>query len=141
MNYFNNAWGFSDSEKKEADEVKLPCFLNISACQLRTKDFDQVITNCSKALDIDTRSVKALFRRGQAYSRMNEYDKAKSDFAEALQYEPNNKDIRNEYEHLKKKVAAYNQEKKKMFGGMFDKMNKKEEEKKTEEKKEETTTQ
>jgi FK506-binding protein 4/5 len=101
--------------------------LNLAACQLRTKDFDKVILNCSKALDIDTKSVKALFRRGQAYSRMSEFDKAKSDFVEALQYESNNKDIKNEYEHLKKKVAAYNQEKKKMFGGIFDRMKKEEE--------------
>jgi len=80
LEFFKNAWGFGDEEKKQADEIKLPCFLNLAAAQLRTKEYSECVLNCHKSLDIDAANVKALFRRGQAYSRMNEFDRAKADF-------------------------------------------------------------
>ncbi len=70
-------------------------------------------------LDIDTKNVKALFRRGQAYSRMNDFDKAKADFTEASQVAPDNKEVKQELEMLKKKIAAYKQQEKQMFSGLF----------------------
>jgi len=75
--------------------------------------------NCHKALDIDSSNIKALFRKGQAHSRMNEFEKAKSDFLEAIQRAPENKEVKQELEILKKKMAAYKQQEKQMFAGLF----------------------
>jgi len=119
LDYFKNSWGFTEDEKKEADAVKLPCFLNLAASQLRTKDFAECILNCHKALDIDSSNVKALFRRGQAYARSSDFDKAKSDFLEAAKLAPDNKEVRQELDMLKKKVAAHKEQEKQMWSNMF----------------------
>jgi len=119
LDYFKESWGFSDQEKKEADDVKLPCFLNLAAAQLRLKEYSECVVNCHKALDIDSSNIKALFRKGQAHSRMNEFEKAKSDFLEAIQISPENKEVKQELEILKKKMAAYKQQEKQMFAGLF----------------------
>jgi len=119
IDYFKNSFGFSEDEKKRADEVKLPCFLNLAATQLRTKDYSDCVLNCHKALDIDSNNVKALFRRGQAYSRLNDFDKAKSDFTEVIQLAPDNKEVRQELDILKKKIISYKQQEKQMFSNIF----------------------
>jgi len=106
------------------DNIKLPCLLNLAACQIKLKSFSDCIITCSQALDVDTKNVKALYRRGQAHSGSGEFEKAKEDLTEAVQLSPNSKEIRLELEQLKKNIAAYKQKEKEMFAGVFDKMKK-----------------
>ena len=114
----------NEEEKKEVDALKLLCLLNLAACQLKTQDYSDAILSCHKALDIDTKNVKALFRRAQAYSRTADWENAKADLMEAIKLAPNNKDLRNELDLLKKNMSEYKEKQKKMFAGMFDKMSK-----------------
>jgi tetratricopeptide (TPR) repeat protein len=51
--------------------------LNISQAYLKLNKYSEVIDNCSKVLKEEDDCVKALFRRGVAYSRLQEFDKAK----------------------------------------------------------------
>jgi FK506-binding protein 4/5 len=111
----------SEEERKEVDALKLPILLNLVACQLKTEDYGNAILNASKALDIDTANVKALYRRAQAYSRKNDWDNAKADLSEGLKLAPNNKELRQELDLLKKNMAAYKDKEKQMFGGIFNK--------------------
>jgi len=83
------------------------------------KEYSECIMNCHKALDIDSSNIKALFRKGQAHSRMNEFEKAKTDFLEAIKLSPENKEVKQELEILKKKMTAYKQQEKQMFAGLF----------------------
>ena len=54
--------------------------LNISQAYLKLNMYSDVIDNCSKVLKEEDDCVKALFRRGVAYSRLQEFDKAKVHF-------------------------------------------------------------
>jgi peptidylprolyl isomerase len=121
LEYFKHAYP-SEEEKQDVNAIKLTLHLNLAACQLKTKDYSDAVLNCCKALDIDTKNVKALFRRGQAYSRDNEFDKAKADFDECLQLSPSNKEVRQELELLKKTQAEYKKKEKQLFANMFSKM-------------------
>lgn len=59
-----------EGEKKaRRDAVMLANYLNVSLCHLRLKDTMEVIKACNKALELDPRSEKALFRRGQVRKR------------------------------------------------------------------------
>jgi len=129
IDYFKNSWSLTDDEKKEVDGIKLPCLLNLAACQLKTKDYSDAILSCSKALDIDTHNVKALYRRAQAYSRSADWENAKADLLEGIKLAPNNKDLRTELDLLKKATMEYKDKQKKMFAGLFDKMSKADEKK------------
>lgn len=51
--------------------------LNISQAYIKLNKYSEVIDNCSKVLKEEDDCVKALFRRGVAYSRLQEFDKAK----------------------------------------------------------------
>lgn len=44
-----------------------------------------------QALELDQSNEKALFRRGEAFFNMNEFDKAKNDFQQVVQLYPTNK--------------------------------------------------
>ena len=51
--------------------------LNISQAYLKLNKYAEVIDNCSKVLKEEEDCVKALFRRGVAYSRGQDFEKAK----------------------------------------------------------------
>jgi len=124
LDYFKQSWGMNDEEKKQIDDIKLPCLLNSAACQIKTKDYSECVLTCSKALDIDNKNVKAIFRKGQAHALNGEFEKAKEDLMEAARLSPKSAEIRQELEKLKKNISAYNQKEKQMFSGVFDKMKK-----------------
>lgn len=119
VNFFGNSWGISESEKKEVDNIKLLCLLNLAACQIKTKDYNDCVLNCSKALDIDTKNIKALYRRGQAHSLNGDFEKAKEDLTEALHLSPKSKEIREELDKLKANINNYKQKQKEMYSGLF----------------------
>ncbi|XP_072016452.1 peptidyl-prolyl cis-trans isomerase FKBP4-like [Amphiura filiformis] len=106
-------------EQKD-NRQKLLLSLNIAACQLKQKHYDGVIIHCTKALNIDSNSTKALFRRGQAFVELQDYELAQSDFDKCLQLEPNNKAVQNQVILLsakrKKLDAHYAHTMSKMFG-------------------------
>jgi tetratricopeptide (TPR) repeat protein len=75
---------------------------------------------CTKALEIDDKSVKAYFRRGCAWLAMNEADKAEADLKKAEELDPNDAAIKKELKGVaalraKNKKAESNFAKK-MFG-------------------------
>lgn len=43
-------------------------YLNIAACNIKTKDYDTAVAACNEALKLDPYSVRALYRRARATS-------------------------------------------------------------------------
>jgi FK506-binding protein 4/5 len=73
-------------------------------------------------LEIDGKNIKALFRRGIAYSESGDWNEAKADFMKCLEMEPENKDVKKELTLLKRKIAEQNAKDKKAYAGMFEKL-------------------
>ncbi len=61
--------------------------------QLKLENFEQVVADASKALEIDSNYVKAYHRRGKAYMALGEYSKAKWDFKSCLDRKIRDPDI------------------------------------------------
>ncbi|CAL1528952.1 unnamed protein product [Lymnaea stagnalis] len=84
-----------DQEKKdkikEYNSLKHVCYLNIAACHSKVGHHSNVISSCSKALEIEENSVKGLYRRAQAYKASGQLNEARSDLMKALKLEPKNK--------------------------------------------------
>ena len=56
------------------------CYNNLAACVLKKCMYVKVIEYTSKTLELDCNNMKALFRRGQAYLKLKDVDKAENDF-------------------------------------------------------------
>jgi len=113
---------FTDEEKKQANELKLPCYLNLAASYLKEQDYKSVIDNSKKALEIDSKNVKGLWRRGVAYMSSGDWDFAKVDFEAALEIDPENKSVKTSYAQLKKKIAAADKKDRQRFQNLFQRL-------------------
>ncbi|RWR74635.1 peptidyl-prolyl isomerase-like protein [Cinnamomum micranthum f. kanehirae] len=115
---------FSEEEKQLSKVLKVTCNLNNAACKLKLKDYKEAEKLCSKVLEIESRNVKALYRRAQAYIHLADLDLAELDIKKALEIDPNNRDVKLEYKTLKEKVKEYNKKEAKLYGNMFARMSK-----------------
>lgn len=124
VKYIEYDTSFSEEEKKQAKALKAACNLNDAACKLKLKDYKQAEKLCTKVLELDSRNVKALYRRAQAYIQLADLDLAEFDIKKALEIDPENRDVKLEYKVLKEKVKEYNKKDAKFYGNMFAKMSK-----------------
>ncbi|KAK9055628.1 hypothetical protein SSX86_026713 [Deinandra increscens subsp. villosa] len=110
---------FGDEEKKQAKALKVSCNLNNAACKLKLKDYKQAEKLCTKVLEIESKNVKALYRRAQAYIHVADLELAELDVKKALEIDPDNRDVKLEYKVLKEKMKEYNKRDAKFYGNMF----------------------
>lgn len=82
---------FGDEEKQQAKVLKINCDLNNAACKLKLKDYKQAEKLCTKVLELDSRNVKALYRRAQAYIQLVDLELAELDVKKALDIDPDNR--------------------------------------------------
>lgn len=106
------------------DAIKLSCHINIAACQLKTKEYDEVVQHCTKALDIDPDNEKALYRRGCAHYERKLYLNAKTDLTDTLKVNPQNKSARDKLAEVEKALEERKKKQKSnMFGGLIGRLN------------------
>ncbi|NWX13716.1 FKBP6 isomerase, partial [Aegotheles bennettii] len=90
----------SETEQCQIDASKLLVLLNLSITYLKLERPARALAYGEKALKIDQRNAKALFRCGQACLCMKEYEKARDFLVRAQQIQPFNHDINNELKKL-----------------------------------------
>ncbi|CAN1266814.1 Translocon at the outer membrane of chloroplasts 64 [Linum perenne] len=77
-------------------------YSNRAAAYLEIASFPQAETDCSKAIDLDKKNVKAYLRRGTAREMLGYYKEALEDFRYASVLEPTNKRAAASAERLRK---------------------------------------
>jgi len=76
--------GLGGADKKAVAELKEMCHLNLANCRLKLEQYDDAKAQCDTVLAKgDNR--KAYFRRGVAYQKLNELDKARDDLKKAVE--------------------------------------------------------
>ncbi|XP_070021300.1 70 kDa peptidyl-prolyl isomerase isoform X6 [Nicotiana tabacum] len=113
---------FNDNEKCQSNTLRFSCYLNNAACKLKIADHQEASKLCSKVIEYDPCNVKALFRRAQAYLRINELEKAEIDIRKALKLDPNNRDVKLVYKELKAKQKQYTQHEVEIFSTMLSRL-------------------
>jgi tetratricopeptide (TPR) repeat protein len=58
--------GRTECERQELKRLKHALYLNIAACNIKTKDYEAAQAACNEALKLEPYSVKALYRRARA---------------------------------------------------------------------------
>merc|ERR1712130_187838 len=118
----------SDLKKAEADDkndilkTQVSCHSNTALCHLKSLEFAECIKSCNKALRIDKRHVKSIYRRGQAFSYNGENAQALYDLKHALKLSPDDKSIAKLVAVVKRRVQKQKRKEKNLFKGMFDRM-------------------
>lgn len=115
---------FTEEQKKEAKALKILCYLNDAACKLKLKEFKEAAKLCTKVLELESRNVKALYRRAQAYIETADLELAEVDIKKALEIDPSNREVKLEYRTLKQKQIEYNKKDAKLYGNMFARLSK-----------------
>ena len=100
-----------ERERRTLDEVAASSHVNSAVCHLRLADacyaherlghWEKAIDGCNKALRIDGSSMKAVYRRGQAYMAMGDYVKARDDLTSAARKAPDAREIREALSRLR----------------------------------------
>ncbi|KAL5577975.1 hypothetical protein UlMin_019674 [Ulmus minor] len=116
---------FSEEEKKQAKALKVAYNLNNAACKLKLEDYKQAEKLCTKVLEAQSKNVKALYKRAQAYIQLADLYLAEFDIKKALEIDPKNRDVKLEYKNLEK-LKECNKKEAKFYGNMFAKMSNKE---------------
>uniref|UniRef100_A0A023GNK5 peptidylprolyl isomerase n=1 Tax=Amblyomma triste TaxID=251400 RepID=A0A023GNK5_AMBTT len=109
-------------QKEKRRALLLATHLNMALCHLKLNDTLEAVKACNKALELDPRSEKAYFRRGQAYVGCNEFDMARKDFEEVLKIDANNKAARNQLSICMVKLKQQLQKEKQMYKQIFERM-------------------
>jgi tetratricopeptide (TPR) repeat protein len=107
---------------EQIEEWMIQCRLNYSACKLKLHDYRSVIIQCSRVLELDPKSEKALFRRGQAYLELGrDLDLAQKDFdkLKTIMPETEQGDLGKLMHNLAIKLKLAAEKEKKAFKGMF----------------------
>jgi len=106
-------------QERWMNEVLLKTYLNAAHCSLELVQPARAIKYARKALEIDPRNVKALYRMGKAYMKEGEFDRSKDWFKKAQNYEPNNKAVKDALIELDRKVSQFRALEKERYGRMF----------------------
>lgn len=101
--------------------VKNPCHLNMAACLIKLKRYEEAIGHCSIVLSEDENNIKALFRRGKARAELGQTDAAREDYLKARKYAPEDKAIAKELRQLAEHDKAVYQKQKELYKGLFGK--------------------
>ncbi|KAL9984543.1 hypothetical protein ACROYT_G006848 [Oculina patagonica] len=109
----------SEEHSEDQDQLRISCLLNLSACQGKLGQYEFVATNCTKVLAMLPTNIKALYRRGQAFVVLNEFEKAKADLEKALMLEPLNRAVHDQLRILKEKERKHDEKMSRALGAMF----------------------
>ncbi|XP_068743975.1 FK506-binding protein-like isoform X2 [Montipora capricornis] len=108
-----------EDSKDEFEQLRVSCLLNLAACQGKLEQFEFVAENCTKVLAMSPTNLKALFRRGQAFVCLNEYEKAMEDLEKALTLAPCNSAVQEQLRILKHKQRLHDENLSKALSAMF----------------------
>jgi len=122
--FFENDAGLTEEQKKTAETVKVPCYLNTAICKLKVGDYQDALKNCEDVLKTQPDNVKALFRKGQALNCLDVWDEATKILTRTLELDPQNGDAKKELAKIKQKRAQQDQKDKKIYAGIFERLSK-----------------
>nr|XP_056721551.1 inactive peptidyl-prolyl cis-trans isomerase FKBP6 [Euleptes europaea] len=108
-----------EDEQVKVDSAKLLVLLNLSITYLKLQHPARALSYGERALELDQKNAKALFRCGQACLSLAEYERARDFLIRAQKEQPFNHDINNELKKLASCYREFKDKEKEMCTRMF----------------------
>ncbi|CAG8573381.1 2228_t:CDS:2 [Paraglomus occultum] len=124
IRYINELSDVEDeSLTTQHNALKISCYLNKAAAELKISDYEAVEKDTSTVLEMegltDTDKAKALYRLGVARGKLGKTEEALLNLEEAQKLSPNDPGIVKEIAAVKKRVAELKAKEKQMYSKMF----------------------
>ncbi|CAM6085286.1 unnamed protein product [Calypogeia fissa] len=111
-----------DQEVAELSRAQISLQLNVAACYQKLGEYVKCIETCNKVLEGNPHHVKALYRRGLAYTATADFEEARKDFNQMIVLDKSSEsDANAALVKLKKKEQEAALQARKQFKGLFDK--------------------
>jgi tetratricopeptide (TPR) repeat protein len=95
-----------DDANAAAKTLRLSCVLNMALCFNKIGKHDEAIGECNEALELESRSLKAYYRRGQAYVAKGELERGVNDLMRANKLSPGDETVAGELEAAVKRMES-----------------------------------
>jgi|TARA_B100000683_G_scaffold102704_1_gene101363 tetratricopeptide (TPR) repeat protein len=96
----------ADDSSAEANTLKLSCMLNTALCLNKIGKHNEAVDECTEALTLDSRSLKAYYRRGQAYVAKGELERGVNDLMRASKLSPSDETVAAELDACVKEMES-----------------------------------
>lgn len=100
-----NLDAISGELSQEQKDLKRNVLQNWSVVTNNTKNYQETILNCTKAIYVDPKATKAFYLRSVAFLNSSAFDDALADIKEAIKLSPKDKQLRTHFELVKKQRA------------------------------------
>ncbi|KAG8190375.1 hypothetical protein JTE90_022019 [Oedothorax gibbosus] len=121
-NFLHYETGAEEEKSEKSNSILNAGYLNLAACYLKLERYDEVVQSCEKALEIDPKNAKGLFRKGQAHLALKDYEQARNCFVKVLETDSTNKAAQKNLYVCKEFIRKQLESEKKMYQNMFKKM-------------------
>lgn len=108
-----------DDEKLKSIQLQVAANLNIAMCCLKLNSFRECLESCEKVLKHEAKNEKALFRMGQAYAGLNDFEAALKHYEQLLEVNSNSKEARQQIQITKEKMKESAKKEKQLYSKMF----------------------
>eukprot|EP01087_Luapelamoeba_hula_P001849 TRINITY_DN1164_c0_g1_i1.p1 TRINITY_DN1164_c0_g1~~TRINITY_DN1164_c0_g1_i1.p1 ORF type:complete len:776 (-),score=209.02 TRINITY_DN1164_c0_g1_i1:24-2078(-) len=119
LGYLTELYDLSPDETATVNTLKSTLHLNVAAACMKINRHKQAFENCSEAVKLDDKNMKALFRRAQAAQGLKRYEDARKDLDAALVLAPENAEVKREAAKVQRLIAQQKANEKKVYAKMF----------------------
>lgn len=96
-------------DNEEVKKLKVTCFQNLSVALNNSGDYKDAIRQCTLAIAVDEKALKAYYQRYVANLKSKNFNEATDDLKAAIKLNPKDKNLRTDFENLKAEKKKHSQ--------------------------------